>query len=726
MHEHSDLQDVASDLARADWAETSLGPVAAWDMRLRTMAGFVLRSPAPVCLFWGKGGTMIYNAEWRAGLGSFSACVLGRDLADVQPALADMYAAALAPDRGFDRPAFAAVLEPAMWRVLVDRPGASLSCRVVPGDGGEIAGILVQRRLAAATVPGLQNRSAFLLRLSDTLRRMDEPDEIQETGTRMLGEVLGADRASFAEIDQASQTLRVTHGYRRDPAAPSQSVTHRLRDAGPALQMLQNGMPVVLRDVLAPDGSPVDGTAAEVLGYAVAPFRAHLAVPVMRHDRLASVMTIRFDTPHDWSADELAVVHDASLRIWEALERARAETALKRTLAHHRALFESIDEGVCLFERLPLRPDGLRDYRYITMNPAMQTMFGIADLSGQSIRDNFPDEAEDWYDDYDRVLETGEPLRVVRESEPLRMVIEMFVARAEGLEGEVLIAVLRDVTARARAEEAVRESERRLREALYEVDEAFARVKNDPRIPPKGAAPLPGHMRLLDEVVGRTHWDIPQGADDSGLGQLYQRALAGQEPVSLEHRYDWPDGTGETWLDIRALPVPKGLAVFWRAISRRKEAEEALRQTELRLRMAQKAAGVATFDWEIRRSEVTWSPEALGMMGLHAGVLGGSYEDWIAMIHPDDLPRATEQIEWALEDGELEGEWRILRPDGDTVWVLVRGIVERDAQGRPLRLSGAQVDVTDRVRMEETVRLRMQFLSDQIDELRRRLDRGDD
>jgi GAF domain-containing protein len=135
------------------------------------------------------------------------------------------------------------------------------------------------------------------------------------TYVRLGLEVVGLD-FSRDMLDEAAQTLRVACGYRRDPAAPSHSVPHRLRDPGPALQMLQNGMPVVIRDVLAPDGSPVDGAAAEVLGYAVAPFRAHLAVPVMRQDRLASVMTIRFDTPHDWSSDELAIVHDASVRIW--------------------------------------------------------------------------------------------------------------------------------------------------------------------------------------------------------------------------------------------------------------------------------------------------------------------------------------------------------------------------------------------------------------------------
>lgn len=80
----------------------------------------------------------------------------------------------------------------------------------------------------------------------------------------------------------------------------------------------------------------------------------------------------------------------------------------------YRALFDRLDEGVCFIEKLPLRGDGLRNYRYVAMNRAMLTMFGIPDLSDQTIRDNFPDEAESWYDDYDRVLGTGEPIRFQR------------------------------------------------------------------------------------------------------------------------------------------------------------------------------------------------------------------------------------------------------------------------------------------------------------------------
>lgn len=146
-------------------------------------------------------------------------------------------------------------------------------------------------------------------------------------------------------------------------------------------------------------------------------------------------------------------------------ERVGEGTAALRTtnqLLHHqqrvsRVLFDSIDEGVCLFERLPRRADGRRDYRFLAMNPAMQTMFGIADLSGQSIRDHFPDEVEDWYDDYDRVLETGQAIRCERESKPQAMVLEIFITRVEDRLGHRLLAVIRNLE-RARAEAMLRQN----------------------------------------------------------------------------------------------------------------------------------------------------------------------------------------------------------------------------------------------------------------------------
>jgi signal transduction histidine kinase len=112
---------------------------------------------------------------------------------------------------------------------------------------------------------------------------------------------------------------------------------------------------------------------------------------------------------------------------------------------------------------LPLRADGLRDYCYVAMNPAMRQIFRIPDLAGQSIRDNFPEEVESWYDDYDRVLETGQSIRFERQTAPQGMVLEMFVTQARDTSGKRLLVVMQDITNRKRAEKALEEQQERLR-----------------------------------------------------------------------------------------------------------------------------------------------------------------------------------------------------------------------------------------------------------------------
>ena len=136
-----------------------------------------------------------------------------------------------------------------------------------------------------------------------------------------------------------------------------------------------------------------------------------------------------------------------------------------------------------------------------------------------------------------------------------------------------------DIIERHRTEQALRASEQRLRNVLDGMDECFGLMDRDLRILTQNATALQIDGRPLEAIRGRTHAEVYPGANPE-LERLYRCALAEGVPVSLEHRHEWPGG-GATWLGMRAYPVPEGVAVFWRDVTERKQAQEALSE-ELR------------------------------------------------------------------------------------------------------------------------------------------------
>jgi PAS domain S-box-containing protein len=151
--------------------------------------------------------------------------------------------------------------------------------------------------------------------------------------------------------------------------------------------------------------------------------------------------------------------------------------------------------------------------------------------------------------------------------------------------------------------------------------------------------------------------------------------------------------------------------------------QEALRASEERLDLAQRAGHIGTFDWNIRSGRVTWSATKEELYGLPVGGFGGRYEDWLRTVHPDDRDRAEAERRRAIaERTELNSEFRIIRPDGQTRWMLAKGKVFYASDGEPLRMIGVSLDITDRKRIEaelrEADRRKDEFLATLAHELR--------
>ena len=145
-----------------------------------------------------------------------------------------------------------------------------------------------------------------------------------------------------------------------------------------------------------------------------------------------------------------------------------------------------------------------------------------------------------------------------------------------------------------------------------------------------------------------------------------------------------------------------GCSGIARDISERKLAEEALRASEERLRLAQQAARIGTFDWNIRTGVNTWTPELEAVYGLPPGGFGGTQTAFENLVHPDDRAGVIKLVDAAMKSGQpTKGEWRVVWADGSVHWIAGRWQVFTDASGEPSKMIGVNVDVTERKLAEE-------------------------
>ena len=121
--------------------------------------------------------------------------------------------------------------------------------------------------------------------------------------------------------------------------------------------------------------------------------------------------------------------------------------------------------------------------------------------------------------------------------------------------------------------------------------------------------------------------------------------------------------------------------------------------------IAQAAANIGDWEWDICSGVVTWSPEVEDMHGIQRGSFGGRLEDWLDTIHPEDRQRALATVQEAVaHHKDYEVEYRTSRPDGGYCWTTSRGATEYSATGEPLRMAGMSMDISTRKYTEETLR----------------------
>lgn len=148
------------------------------------------------------------------------------------------------------------------------------------------------------------------------------------------------------------------------------------------------------------------------------------------------------------------------------------------------------------------------------------------------------------------------------------------------------------------------------------------------------------------------------------------------------------------------------VATILAVIFERRQVEESLRLSEERFDLAVKGTDAGIWDWNLVTNETYFSPRWKSMLGYEDHELAGHFETWIERIHPDDIDMALERIEAYLRGcrPDYELEHRLRHRDGSYRYIIARGKILRDKEGRAHRFVGTHIDITDRKHTEQVLR----------------------
>ncbi len=392
----------------------------------------------------------------------------------------------------------------------------------------------------------------------------------------------------------------------------------------------------------------------------------------------------------------------------ELLKQTQAVEALHESEARYRLISENASDVIWLLD--------LASRRFTYVSPSVQRLRGYTpeEVLAQDLQSAFTPES------YRLVVEelpqriaafvAGDlsmRFRLNRADQPCKdgsiVTTEVATTLLVDQEGRVqtILGVTRDITERRLAEQELQTSRERYGNILDNMLEGCQILDRDWYYLYVNEAAAKHSRRAREELLGRTMMEVNPGIEQTPLFPALRRCMDERVPVRLVNELTYPDGSSR-WFELSIQPVPEGIFILSSDITERRQAEEALRDSEARYRQLFNNVPIGLYRTAFDGRIIEVNPALAQMLGYSdPGSLSGVYATDFYVNLED---RARQQAALAEQGVIVEYEMPLRRRDGTIIWVVDSMRISQGEGGEVLYYEGALRDVTERKRAEGALR----------------------